>query len=169
MSEMLMTEVTLGDKVRVQFHPPNPMRSFCEGVVRRVDVPTPEGRVFVVEVTHEVILDREHRIRPGFQDFIRYECQNDFPGRIEILSTAEQEVQGEDRDSAPDPILGEPSEEPRHEVAEQTPFNLEDHSESEAEPASRMANASEPSQVDVERQGPRGHGGFIGKLFGRQS
>jgi hypothetical protein len=48
------------------------MRSFCEGVVRRVDVVTPEGRSFVVEVTHEVILDREHRIRPGFQDFVMY-------------------------------------------------------------------------------------------------
>jgi hypothetical protein len=169
MSEMLMTEVTLGDKVRVQFHPPNPMRSFCEGVVRRVDVPTPEGRVFVVEVTHEVILDREHRIRPGFQDFIRYECQNDFPGRIEILPTAEQEVQGEDRDSAPDPILGEPSEEPRHEVAEQTPLEPEGHPEPEVEPASEAEADPAPSQVEVERQEPRRHGGFIGKLFGRQS
>jgi hypothetical protein len=46
------------------------MRSFCEGVVRRVDVVTPEGRSFVVEVTHKVILDREHRIRPGFQDYL---------------------------------------------------------------------------------------------------
>jgi hypothetical protein len=35
-----------------------------------VDVVTPEGRSFVVEVTHEVILDREHRIRPGFQDYL---------------------------------------------------------------------------------------------------
>jgi hypothetical protein len=162
-----MTEVTVGDKVRVQFHPPNPMRSFCEGVVRRVDVPTPEGRVFVVEVTHEVILDREHRIRPGFQDFIPYECQNDFPGRVEILPTAEQEVQGEDRDPAPDPILGEPPEEPKQEEEERPPLDLEVHSEPEVEQTSRMATASEPSQVDVERQEPRGHGGFIGRLFGR--
>ncbi len=83
-----MAEVTIGDKVRVQFHPPNPMRSFCEGVVSRVNVPTPEGRVFVVDVTYEIILDREHRTRPGFQDYVRYECQNDFPDRIEILATA---------------------------------------------------------------------------------
>ena len=166
---MLMAEVTVGDKVHVQFHPPNPMRSFCEGVVRRVDVPTPEGRVFVVEVTYEVILDREHRIRPGFQDFIRYECQNDFPGRIEILPTAEQEVQGEDRDPAPEPILEEPAEESGHEEDEQPPLDLEGHSEPEAEPASRMATAPEPSQVDAERQEPRRRGGLIEKLFGRQS
>ena len=74
MAEVVTTEVAIGDKVRVQFHPPNPMRSFCEGIVSRVDVASPEGRFFVMEVTHEVILDREHRIRPGFQDYVRYEC-----------------------------------------------------------------------------------------------
>ena len=62
-----MGEVTIamGDEVRVHFHPPGAMRSYCEGVVSRVDVTTPEGRFFVVEVTHEVLLDREHRIRRG--------------------------------------------------------------------------------------------------------
>jgi hypothetical protein len=158
MSEMLMAEVTVGDKVRVQFHPPNPMRSFCEGVVRGVDVATPDGRVFVVEVTHEVILDREHRIRPGFQDYVRYECQNDFPGRIEILPTAENEVQGETRDPAPDPTLGEPPGEPRHEGDEQPLLGREVHLEAD----------HEPSQVEVERQEPRQRGGLIGRLFGRQ-
>ena len=47
----------------------------------------------MVEVRNEVILDQPHRIRPGFPDFVRYECQNDFPGRIELLSTAEQNVE----------------------------------------------------------------------------
>ena len=114
MSEMVATEIAVGDQVRVHFHPPGPWKSFSEGVVRRVDVTTPEGRFFVVEVRHEVILDREHRIRPGFQDFVRYECRNDFPGRIEILSTAAQDVE---RNPASDPILGEPPEEPQHEAA----------------------------------------------------
>jgi hypothetical protein len=93
---MLMTEVAVGGQVRVQFHPPLPLRSFCERVVKRVDVTTSEGRVFVVKVTHEVNLDREHRIRPGFQDYIRYECRNDFPDRIEMLSTAAQGEQAPD-------------------------------------------------------------------------
>jgi hypothetical protein len=55
-------KIAIGDQVRVHFHPPGPMRSFCEGVVRRVDVTTPEERFFVVEVMYEIILDREHRI-----------------------------------------------------------------------------------------------------------
>jgi hypothetical protein len=46
---------------------------------------TVRGRFFMVKVTHEVILDREHRIKPGFQDYVRYECRNDFPGRVEVL------------------------------------------------------------------------------------
>ena len=58
-------EIAIGDEVRVHFHPADAMRSYCEGVVRRVDVTTPEGRFFVVEVRHEVLLDREHHIRRG--------------------------------------------------------------------------------------------------------
>src|SRR4029078_1535736 len=81
-------KIAMGDEVRVHFHPPGPMKSFTEGVVSRVNVTTPEGRFFVVEVTHEVLLDREHRIRRGFPDFVRYECRNAFPGRIEVLSAA---------------------------------------------------------------------------------
>jgi hypothetical protein len=49
------------------------MKSFSEGAIRRVDVTTAEGRFFIVEVEHEVILDQEHRLRPGFQDYVRYE------------------------------------------------------------------------------------------------
>jgi hypothetical protein len=49
----------------------------------------------VVKVTHKVILDREHRIKPGFQDYVRYECRNDFPGRIEVLPPIEQEMVSE--------------------------------------------------------------------------
>jgi hypothetical protein len=58
MTEIVATDVAVGDQVRVHFHPPNPMQSFCEGTVSRVDVIAPEGRFFVVDVTHEVILDR---------------------------------------------------------------------------------------------------------------
>ena len=100
-------KIAVGDEVRVHFHPPGPMQSFSEGVVTRVDVPSAEGRFFVVEVTHEVILAREHRIRPGFQDYVRYECRNDFPGRIEILSTTDQDVK---REPAPSPAANDTPE-----------------------------------------------------------
>ena len=116
MSEVVTTRLRLEIEVRVHFHPPGPWKSFSEGVVRRVDVTTPAGRFFVLEVRNEVILDQPHRIRPGFHDFVRYECRNDFPGRIEILSTAEQDVE---RNPTSDPILGEPPEEPQHEAHEQ--------------------------------------------------
>src|SRR5829696_10054479 len=90
MSQTSVMRIVVGDQVRVHFHPPYPMQSFCEGTVSRVDGSAPEGGFFVVDVTHEVILDREHPIRRGFRDFVRYECPNDFPGRIEVLSTAGQ-------------------------------------------------------------------------------
>jgi hypothetical protein len=113
-------KIAIGDQVRVHFHPPGPMRSFCEGMVRRVDVTTPEERFFVVEVMYEIILDREHRIRPGFQDYVRYECRNDFPDRIEILSTAGQNVA---RSPASDVILVEPPEEPSMRLRSSKPLN----------------------------------------------
>ncbi len=102
MAETSVMRIVVGDQVRVHFHPPYPMQSFCEGTVSRVDGSAPEGRFFVVDVTHEVILDREHPIRRGFRDFVRYECPNDFPGRIEVLSTAEQTMASEPLPRAPE-------------------------------------------------------------------
>jgi hypothetical protein len=66
MPEVNELAIAVGDDVRVHFHPPGSMRSFSEGVVRRVDVTTPQGRFFVVDVAHEVLLDREYRVRPDF-------------------------------------------------------------------------------------------------------
>jgi hypothetical protein len=165
MTEVVATEVAVGDRVRVHFHPPVPMRSFCEGIVSRVDVTSPEGRFFVLEVTREVILDREHRIRPGFRDYVRYECHNDFPGRIEVLSTAAEAME---REPTPDPILGQLPEVPEHEEEEQPLLNLEDHMETEVEPASEAEADDQPSQVEVERQEPRRQGGLIAALFRRK-
>src|SRR4051794_12955893 len=113
---MAEVKIAVGDQVRVHLHPAGPWKSFSEGLVRRVDVTTPDGRVFVVEVMREVLLDQPHRIRPDFHDYVQYECRNDFPGRIEILSTAEQDVE---RNPMSDPMLGEPPEEPKHEADEQ--------------------------------------------------
>jgi hypothetical protein len=165
MSEVVATEIAVGDQVRVQFHPPGAWKSFSEGVVRRVNVVTREGRFFMLEVRHEVILDREHRIRPGFQDFVRYECRNDFPGRIEILSTAEQDVE---RNPTSDPILGEPPEEPKHEADEQRSGDVDVHSQAKTERVSEPETNSEPAPVDVERQPVREQGGLLSALFGRR-
>ena len=59
--------ITEGDEVRVQYHPPGRVRSFVEGVVCRTDVSTLRGRVFVVDVTSEVVLDREQPVKSGYQ------------------------------------------------------------------------------------------------------
>jgi hypothetical protein len=116
MDEVVTTEVAIGDRVRVHFHPPGPMKSFFEGVVRRAELASSEGRFFTVEVTYEVILDREHRIRPAFHDYVRYECASDFTGRIEILSTATQ-----DGDAEPAPVYEamQPPEEAEQEAEQE--------------------------------------------------
>ena len=134
---MAEVKIAVGDEVRVHFHPPGAMKSYCEGVVSRVDVTTPEGRFFVVEVRNEVILDQPHRIRPGFPDFVRYECQNDFPGRIELLSTAEQDVE---RNPASDLKAVEPPEKPQHEAHEHRSGDVDVHSPPETERVLRTRN-----------------------------
>jgi hypothetical protein len=147
MPDALMMKIAVGDEVRVHFHPPGSMKSFSEGVVKRVDVTTPEGRFFVMEVTHEVILDHEHRIKPGFQDYVRYEGQNDFPGRVEKLSTAEQ---GRMENDALSRGIGlKPGEVP--DVTAQ---------ERDAEHDQHV--------VHLERPEVRRTGGLIAALFGRQ-
>jgi hypothetical protein len=138
-------KIAVGDEVRVHFHPPGQMTSFVEGVVSRVDVALPQGRLFVVDVTHEVILDREHPIQSGFQDYVRYECQDDFPGRIEILSTTKHDVMME-----PTPCL----------MADESPVEISAEAPSDADGAR--------FQVEVERQEVHRRGGLIAALFGRQ-
>lgn len=82
--------IAIGDEVRVHYHPPGETMSFAEGIVSRVDVATLRGRVFVIDVTYEVILDREQPVKPGYRNSVFYERAEDFPGRIERLSTARQ-------------------------------------------------------------------------------
>ncbi len=156
MSDALTMKIAVGDEVRVHFHPPGSIKSFSEGVVRRVDVTTPEGRFFVLEVAHEVILDQEHRIRPGFQDYVRYECQNDFPGRIEVLAETKQVVGREvapllATTETPEPVAPEADASREAEVAPTA--------EAEADP--------ELFQVQLEREPIRKPGGLIAALFGR--
>jgi hypothetical protein len=165
MTEVVATEVAVGDKVRVHFHPPLPMQSFCEGIVSRVDMTSPEGRFFVMGVTHEVILDREHHIRPGFQDYVRYECQNDFPGRIEVLSTAVQDAGSE---HAPVSAATEPPEEAANDISEPPPLEREVHSECNVELRREAEANSEPAPVDVELQPVQKQRGLMAALFGRK-
>ncbi|WP_153885405.1 hypothetical protein [Microvirga tunisiensis] len=147
MSETLPVKIEVGDQVRVHFHPPGPMKSFSEGVVSRVDVTAPQGRFFVVEVTHEVILDREHRLRPGFQDYVRYEGPRDFPGRVEVLSTLEQGGT-EDNESG--------------QVTEMRPVEVPD------ETVQGPDAEHDQHVVRLERQEVRRSGGLIAAFFGRQ-
>ena len=165
MTEVVATEVAVGDQIRVHFHPAGPWKSFSEGVVRRVDVTTPEGRFFVLEVRNEVILDQPHRIRPGFPDFVRYECQNDFPGRIELLSTAGQDVE---RNPASDLKAVEPPEKPQHEAHEHRSGDVDVHSPPETERILKPEANSEPAPDDGEPQPVRKQGGLLAVLFGRK-
>lgn len=163
MPEVAELKIEVGAEVRVHFHPPYPMQSFCEGMVSRVDVTTREGRFFVVDVTHEVILDREHPIRRGFQDFVRYECPNDFSGRIEVLSTAEQTMVSE-----PLPTALEAQEVTDQRAVEPLSAELDVHSGPEIEQAPEADTGSEETPVDVEPQPATKQGGLLATLFGRK-
>jgi hypothetical protein len=143
------------------------MKSFFEGVVRRAELAGSEGRFFTVEVTYEVILDREHRIRPGFHDYVRYECPSDFPGRIEILSTATQ-----DREAEPAPVHEavpppkEAEQEAEQEANEPHSVELEAHLEPEIEQTPEAETDVETAQADVEPQPARTPRGRMAALFG---
>jgi hypothetical protein len=134
-----------------------------------VDVTTPNGCYFVVEVTHEIILDREHRVRSGFQDYVRYEDRNDFPGRIEVLSAIAQRA---DREPAPVQTAVQPLEEVEREAEQEAheppPVELEAQSEPEIVPAPEAEANVEPVQVDVEPQPVRKPRRLVAALFGRK-
>jgi hypothetical protein len=119
----------------------------------------------VLEVAHEVILDREHRIRPGFLDYVQYECRNDFPGRIEVLATTEQD---EEREPASVLLSAIASEDPVRAADEQHLGELAVNSEPETERMSETEASSEPDQVNVERQSVRNQGGWLATLLGRR-
>jgi hypothetical protein len=163
MAETLPMKIAVGDQVRVHFHPPYPMQSFCEGTVSRVDVTTREGRFFVVDVTHKVILDREHPIRRGFQDFVRYGRPTDFPGRIEVLSTAEQTMVSE-----PLPMIPEAQEAIDQGADEPLSAELDVHSGPEIEQTPEAELRSEETPVDVEPQPASKQNGLLATLFGRK-
>jgi hypothetical protein len=161
---MAEVKIAVGDQVRVHLHPADPWKSFSVGVVSRVDVTTAEGRFFVVEVMHEVLLDREHRIRRSFPDYVRYECRHDFPGRIEVLSAAPDTKQ----EPALDLTLMDPLEETKQEGNEPPPVCSESHTETKVEQILKTETVAEPTQVETEHQSAPARAGLIATLFGRK-
>jgi hypothetical protein len=129
-----------------------------------VDVKTPEGRFFVLEVKSEVLLDQPHRIRPDFHDYVEYECRNDFPDRIEVLSAAAAMEQ------APvlDVMVMDPREETKQEANEPPPVDAETHSGTEVEQIPEAEAVPEPTQVEIEHQPAPARAGLIATLFGRK-
>jgi len=142
------------------------MKSFFEGVVSRVNVTTPEGRFFAVQVAHEVILDRERHIGPGIHDYVRYECPKDFPGRIEVLSATSHEVW---RENAPDPLSAKASADAMQKDDEQDHVELEVHTNSEIVQTSETAAHLEATQAYGESQPAPKPRRLISVLFGQKS
>lgn len=142
--------IKAGDKVRVHYHPPGQVRSFVEGVVRRTDVSTLRGRVFVVDVTSEVVLDREQPVKPGYQNYVLYERWEEFPGRIEVLS----EPEGVDEAHA--------TTEPEREAF------IEGEQDTKQEPTFHRDAEADESQAKVESHDSHRRGGLIASIFGPQ-
>ena len=154
-------KIAVGDEVRVHYHPLGPRQSFVEGVVSRVEVSTLRGRVFVVDATYEVILDREQPIKSGYQNYVLYERWEEFPGRIEVLSEAQQEP-------ARAPEHGrEPEEEqqPEHDLepTSQPGPEVEVTPEPDSEP--QLKAEPEPLQIEVEHQDTPERSNLITALF----
>ncbi|MXQ14649.1 hypothetical protein [Microvirga makkahensis] len=147
MSETPPVKVVVGDKVRVHFHPPAPVKSFVEGAISRIDETVPHGPLIVVDVTHQVILGREAPIRLGHQDYILYERWNDFPEQIEVLPTTDQEVSGE---------------------LTSGPFARSEANEPGEAGIRGAENASAQLEVEVERYEPPRRSGLIAAIFKRQ-
>jgi hypothetical protein len=134
------------------------MRSYSEDVVSRVDVTTREERFFVIEVMHDVILDHEHPIRRGFQDFVRYDCPTDFPGRIEVLSTAEQTMEPPPTSPKEQEVVDQGANEPLS-------AELDVHSGPEIEKVPEAEIRSEETPVDVEPPPANNQSGLLATLI----
>jgi hypothetical protein len=131
----------------VHYHPPGLRQSFAEGVVSRVEVTTLRGRGFLIDTTREVILGREQAVKSGHQNFVLYERPDDFSGRIEMLSQAEQPVEPKPEEEPPP----DPEPQPR------------------AEPATEDDRLHEHEPNDEEHQPARRLGNVLSAVFGRRT
>jgi hypothetical protein len=168
-------KIAVGDEVRVHYHPPGPRQSFVEGVVSRVEVSTLRGRVFVVDATYEVILDREQPIKDGYQNYVLYERWEEFSGRIEVLSEAQQEPgraleHGQEPEGKHQPEYElEPTSQPGPEVEATLESELE-LAQRAAEPGSepQLKAEPEPFQIEVKHQDTPERSNLITALFGKR-
>ena len=142
--------INAGDEVRVHYHPPGRVRSFVEGVVRRTDVSTLRGRVFVVDVTSEVVLDREQPVKSGYQNYVLYDRWEEFAGRIEVLSEAEGV------DEAQSTTVPEAKTLP------------EGERDIKQEPISHRDAEADESRAEVESHASHRRGSLIASIFGPQ-
>jgi hypothetical protein len=157
-------KIAVGDEVRVHYHPPGPRQSFVEGVVSRVEVSTSRGRVFVVDATYEVILDREQPIKDGYQNYVLYERWEEFPGRIEVLSEAQQQP-GRTPDHGQEP---EGEHQPEHELEPTTQPGPEVEATPEPDSEPQLKAEPEPLQIEVEHQDTPERSNLITALFGKR-
>ena len=154
-------KIAVGDEVRVYYHPPGPRQSFVEGVVSRVEVSTLRGRVFVVDATYEVILDREQPIKDGYQNYVLYERWEEFPGRIEVLSEAPQEP-GRAPEQGWEP---EGEHQPEHELEPTSQPGPEVEATPEPDSEPQLKAEPEPLQIEVEHQDTPKRSNLITALF----
>ena len=154
-------KIAVGDAVRVHYHPPGPRQSFVEGVVSRVEVSTLRGRVFVVDVTYEVILDREQPIKNGYQNYVLYKRWAEFPGRIEVLSEAQQEP-GRTPEHGQEP---EGEHQPEHELEPTSQPGPEMAATPEPDSEPQLEAEPEPLQIEVEHQDTPKRSNLITALF----
>ncbi|GEO19365.1 hypothetical protein MAE02_70610 [Microvirga aerophila] len=104
---------------------------------------TEPGRMFVIDVTSDIIYDREQPFRPGYQDYILYEPRQDFLGRIELLPRTEE--------AKPKDVAGSPS-----------------GLEPELKHVAEQEIAPEPAQPN-NQDASRGVGTVLSALFGRRA
>jgi hypothetical protein len=154
-------KIAVGDEVRVHYHPPGPRQSFVEGVVSRVEVSTLRGRVFVVDATYDVILDREQPIKSGYQNYVLYERWEEFSGRIEVLSEAQQEP-GRTPEHEQQP---EGEQQPEHELEPTSQPGPEMAATPEPDSEPQLKAEPEPLQIEVEHQDTPERSNLITALF----
>ena len=159
MSETLPMQIAVGDQVRVHLHPPCPMMSFVDGVISRIDAILHEETLIVVDVTREVILDRERPVRLGHQEYILRERWNDFPDQIELVSEGNQEVGTEHTPDLTSQDMPVETTTPASQVAP------EDQEELKAEPEE---TSSLPQAQAEPREEAHQRSGLLAALFGRQ-
>jgi hypothetical protein len=85
-------ELSVGDKVRVYFYPPNSKHRFVEGIVDRNEINSFRRLSFSLRTTREIILDHEIQSPRQLPYIIAYakEEEEEFEGRIEVLEAAVQ-------------------------------------------------------------------------------